>query len=78
MTPAATTTLTPAASPPVETPTPVPSPDNLVRLIDTFVLYGAYFLLGLGAIIVIVLAVFFYFLNRRARELREREQPPEQ
>ncbi len=63
----------PAVAPPPTTPTPIPNPENLVRLIDTFVFYGAYFLLGLGVIIVIVLAVFFYLLNRRARKLREGE-----
>ncbi|HEY80527.1 MAG TPA: hypothetical protein G4O05_05550 [Caldilineae bacterium] len=68
----------PAATPPAEPPTPEPNPENLISLIDTFVLYGSYFLLGLGAILVITLAVFFYYLNRRSRELRDGSQPPEQ
>ncbi len=43
--------------------------DALVDLIDTFVLYSAYFLLGCGVIIFAALAIGFYYLHRRARTL---------
>lgn len=46
---------------------PTQDADTLVELIDTFVLYSAYFLLGCGIIVFIALAVGFYYLNRRAR-----------
>ncbi len=37
------------------------------------VYYGAYFLFGLGLIGVMVLAVFLYALNQRARELTSKK-----
>lgn len=48
---------------------PAQDADALVDLIDTFVLYSAYFLLGCGVIIFAALAVGFYYLHRRARTL---------
>ena len=48
---------------------PAGNPDNLIRLIDTMVLYGAYFLLGLGLIIFVVVLVLFYQLYQRAKHL---------
>lgn len=48
---------------------PAQDADALVDLIDTFVLYSAYFLLGCGVIIFVGLAVGFYYLHRRARTL---------
>ena len=62
---ALTTTLiitqTEAGAPPAQ------NADALVELIDTFVLYSAYFLLGCGIIVFIALAVGFYYLQRRGQ-----------
>ncbi len=55
---AITTTLAPASN-----------SDALVELIDAFILYSAYFLLGCGVIVFIALAVGFYLLHRRARSI---------
>lgn len=49
---------------------PAQNADTLVDLIDTFVLYSAYFLLGCGVIVFVALAVGFFYLNRRARTLQ--------
>ncbi len=54
-------TQTEAAAPPAQ------NADALVELIDAFVLYSAYFLLGCGIIVFIALAVGFYYLQRRGR-----------
>lgn len=48
-------------------PLPAQDADALVELIDAFILYSAYFLLGCGVIVFIALAVGFFFLNRRTR-----------
>jgi len=64
---------------PEKTETTQPNADALVRLIDTFVLYSAYFLLGCGFLVFVAAAIGFYFLNRRARQLAGREdetKPP--
>jgi hypothetical protein len=47
-----------------------------VLLIDTLVLYSAYFFLGCGFIVFIVLVVGFILLHRRAKALQEPDQPP--
>ena len=65
-------TETPTAQTPSSTMTktvPAGNPDNLIRLIDTMVLYSAYFLLGLGLIIFVVVLVLFYQLYQRAKHL---------
>jgi len=48
-----------------------------VLLIDTLVLYSAYFFLGCGFIVFVVLALGFILLHRRAKALQEQEQPPQ-
>jgi hypothetical protein len=44
------------------------SSQNLVKLIDTFVRYSLYFLLGLGIIFFIGLIVFLVALYRRSQD----------
>lgn len=76
LTPPAIVSPTVTPSEPISvTVTPGPS-DNLVNLIDTFVLYSAYFLLGLGFILFLVLIVFLYYLYRRSQELGQGQEPP--
>lgn len=48
-------------------PPPTQDADALVELIDAFVLYSAYFLLGCGVIVFVALAIGFFYLNRRTR-----------
>ncbi len=50
--------------------------DRLVKLIDTFVLYTAYFLLGCGLIAFVSLAVGFFYLHRRAQRLTGSDRTP--
>ena len=73
------------------TPTPVPpdvttpitqtatapqgNAENLVLMIDTLVHYGAYFLLGLGLILFLLLILFFVYLARRSRDIARRQGP---
>jgi len=59
-----------------EAASPAAITDPLVRLIDTFVLYTAYFLLGCGLIAFVLLAVGFFYLHRRAQRLTGPDQTP--
>jgi hypothetical protein len=52
-----------------EAASPAATADALVKLIDTFVLYTAYFLLGCGLIAFVLLAVGLFYLQRRAQRL---------
>ena len=78
--PAQAATPTPApvdATTPITQTAPAPDADNLVLLIDTLVHYGAWFLLGLGIILLGVLILFFLALARRSRNLTQRQGPPQ-
>ncbi len=77
VTPPADVSPTPASSEPVTDTVPAIENDNLVKLIDAFVLYSFYFLLGLGLIIFLTLMIFFYYLYRRSQALRQQQEPPE-
>ncbi len=57
-----------------EVASPAATTDPLVRLIDTFVLYTAYFLLGCGLIAFVLLAVGLFYLHRRAQRLSGPDQ----
>ncbi len=68
----ASPTITP--SEPISATVTPGSSDNLVNLIDTFVLYSAYFLLGLGFILFLTLSAFLYYLYRRSQELGQEQE----
>ncbi|MCO6451708.1 MAG: hypothetical protein J5I90_13065, partial [Caldilineales bacterium] len=50
---------------------PETNPEALVSLIDTFVLYSAYFLLGCGVIIFGAIVAGVVYINRRSRDIIE-------
>jgi hypothetical protein len=77
LTPPASASPAPDSSEPVTGTVPAVENDNLVKLIDAFVLYSFYFLLGLGLIIFLTVAIFFYYLHRRSQALRQQQEPPE-
>lgn len=52
--------------------------DSLVLLIDTLVLYSAYFFLGCGFIVFFALAFGLLYLNRRAKALTAPDDEPPQ
>lgn len=71
------TPVLPDATTPVTQTAPAPpgSAENLVLMIDTLVHYGAYFLLGLGLILFLLLILFFIYLSRRSRDIAQRQGP---